>query len=79
VTVPLDRVPSRDLASDIGDQAIRLPVWMLDKDLPACPKAWKHAPWAKRLNVLLLASDWTITLGKTTYLYSSDTGWTPQP
>lgn len=79
VTVPLDRVPGRDLTSDIGDQAIRLPVWMLGKNLPTCPKAWKYAPWAKRLNVLLLASDWTITLGKTTYLYSSDTGWTPQP
>ncbi|WP_306367067.1 CRISPR-associated helicase Cas3' [Nocardiopsis sp. CC223A] len=78
LTVPLDRTPPKKLIPHIGNQAIRLPLWLLDKTLPSCPKGWEKAPWAKRLRVLLLDSASSSRQGGRTYIYSSDTGWTPQ-
>ncbi|MEC3892269.1 CRISPR-associated helicase Cas3' [Nocardiopsis sp. LDBS1602] len=78
VTIPLDRTPPKKLISHLGDQAIRLPLWQLDKTLPVCPKAWERAPWAKRLRVLLLDATSSGRQGGKTYTYSPETGWKPQ-
>lgn len=78
LTVPLDRTPPAKSVARIGNQAIRLPLWLLDKALPSRPEGWEKAPWAKRLRVLLLDSAGSSRQRGQTYLYSSDTGWTPQ-
>ncbi|MEV2274998.1 CRISPR-associated helicase Cas3' [Nocardiopsis sp. NPDC049922] len=77
VAMPLDRTPPRRLVRAIGDQAIRLPRWQVGDAPPTCPKGWEHAPWARRLRVLVLDQNGSTRRNGTAYHYSSDTGWTP--
>jgi CRISPR-associated helicase Cas3/CRISPR-associated endonuclease Cas3-HD len=54
VSLPLDRTPTLDQRRAALGQVIRIPQKWVDGDRLIRPRGWRHAPWARGLDVLLL-------------------------